>query len=105
MQARDHIDKLRCQDTGTTTPDAESPVPSGVTPGGPADREEIRRLSTVGMSPQNVGSMSRAEDDGIVFATSPEFHDRPGQGMPPASVVGQASAAARGKAARERRSG
>ena len=35
------------------------------------------------ISPQNPSSMSRAEDDPVVFEHSPEFHDRPGQGVEP----------------------
>lgn len=35
------------------------------------------------ISPQNPSSMSRAEDDPAVFDHSPEFHDRPGQGVEP----------------------
>jgi hypothetical protein len=35
------------------------------------------------IAPTDPGSMSRAEDDDIVFAGSHEFHDRPGQGAGP----------------------
>lgn len=33
-----------------------------------------------GISPQDPGSMPRAEDDADTLAHSPEFHDRPGSG-------------------------
>jgi hypothetical protein len=35
------------------------------------------------ISPLDPSSMSRAEDDDLVFARSPEFSDRPGQGVEP----------------------
>jgi hypothetical protein len=33
-----------------------------------------------GISPDDPGSMPRAEDDAETYAHSPEFHDRPGSG-------------------------
>jgi hypothetical protein len=38
------------------------------------------------IAPTDPGSMSRAEDDDIVFAGSPEFHDRPEQGIGPSAA-------------------
>jgi hypothetical protein len=35
------------------------------------------------ISPQDPSTMSRAEDDAVVFEHSPEFHDREGQGVEP----------------------
>lgn len=56
--------------------DADNPISPRTGPGGAADQEAIQRDSAAGISPQNIGSMARAEDDERTFAGSPEFHDR-----------------------------
>lgn len=89
MQPGSDIGRMRVQDQHGGTPEAESPVTSGQAPGGAADMKAIDTLAHAGMNPQHVASMSRSEDDPIVFATSPEFHDRPGHEVAPESPVGQ----------------
>lgn len=75
-----HIKELLSQDHGEPTPAAESPMPTPEAPGGPADGAAIAHDAEAGVNPQNVRSMSRGEDDAVSQGTSPEFHDRPGQG-------------------------
>jgi hypothetical protein len=80
MQPSADFGKLRSQDTGQGTPEAESPVTKPNSPGGKADQEAIARASQIGINPLHTESMSRAEDDAALRKSSPEFNDRPGQG-------------------------
>lgn len=57
--------------------DPENPVSQHDAPGGLADQEAIQRASQDGINPIHVDSMSRAEDDARVRASSPDFSDHP----------------------------
>jgi hypothetical protein len=62
--------------------DPTNPADGDVTGTPPHDTHVTHEDAPVrpGISPQNPGTMPRAEDDVETRAHSPEFHDRPGSG-------------------------
>jgi hypothetical protein len=80
MPSNDQTKKVMTHTVATGMADPEDPAAQARGPGGVSDQRAIQDLSTVGINPQNTGSMSRAEDDEMANVRSPEFHDRPGQG-------------------------
>lgn len=76
MQPNDQNKNAATQAAAPGMADPENPAAQAFGPGGIADQEAIKDLSRVGINPQNTGSMSRAEDDDLARARSPEFHDR-----------------------------